>query len=132
MRGEHRADLVLRVEASRWSWKFIYPQEGITSRVLVLPVGQRVRFEVTSADVIHAFWVPAFRTKVDAVPNMVTVLHVTPTVTGTEADSHAMRVRCAELCGLGHDVMHAPVRVFEKAEFDRWIEEQKPRAQGGR
>ncbi len=130
MRGEHRADLVVRVEAQRWSWKFTYPQHGVVSRALVLPVNQRVRFEVSSLDVLHAFWVPAFRTKVDAVPGLQTVLHVTPTVVGTPADSFNLRVRCAELCGLGHDAMFTAVRVVEQAEFDRWIGAQRPRAQG--
>lgn len=129
MRGEHRADLAVRVEAARWSWKFIYPN-GVASRVLVLPAGRRIRFEVISLDVLHAFWVPAFRTKVDAVPGLVTMLHVTPTVTGTERDSHTLRVRCAELCGLGHDVMHVPVRIVAQGAFDRWLAEQQPQARG--
>ncbi len=132
MRGEHRADLVVRVEAARWSWKFTYPQHRVVSRVLVLPVNRRVQFEVSSVDVLHAFWVPAFRTKVDAVPNLETILRVTPTTVGSGRDNFNLRVRCAELCGLGHDVMYNQVRIVEQAEFDRWISEQKPQAQGGR
>jgi cytochrome c oxidase subunit 2 len=132
MRGEHRADLVVRVEAMRWGWKFTYPEHGVTSRVLVLPVNRRVQFAVTSVDVLHAFWVPAFRTKVDAVPGLETILRVTPTTIGSGRDNFNLRVRCAELCGLGHDVMHVPVRILEQAEFDRWVAAQKPQARGGR
>lgn len=128
MRGEHRADLVVRVEAARWSWKFTYPEQGVVSRALVLPVGRRVRFEVTSQDVLHAFWVPAFRTKIDAVPGLQTVLLVTPTVTGSPEKDFNFRVRCAELCGLGHDIMYVPVRVIEQAEFEQWLGAQKRQA----
>ncbi len=131
IRGEPHADLVVRVEAVRWGWKFTYPQFGVTGGALVLPVNRRVRFEVTSVDVLHSFWVPAFRLKVDAVPGLETFLHVTPTVIGTATDNFNLRVQCAELCGLGHDIMHTPVRVVEQAEFDLWIGAQKPRAQGG-
>lgn len=118
------ADLVVRVRASRWLWQFDYPQQGRTSRELVLPVGRRVRFEVTSVDIVHSFWVPAFRTKVDAVPNLTTVLHVTPTRTGSFQDSVDLRVQCAELCGVGHGIMAAPVRVLDPEAFDAWAAEQ--------
>ncbi len=120
-------DLVVRVRASRWLWQFDYPEQGVSARELVLPVGRRVRFEVTSSDIVHSFWVPAFRTKIDAVPNLTTYLHVTPTRKGSPEGSPQLRVQCAELCGVGHGIMAAPVRVVEPEQFDAWLVEQRKR-----
>lgn len=121
--------MVVRVEGSRWVWKVTYPKQGVTSYgELVLPVGRQVRFEVTSTDVIHAFWVPAFRMKVDAVPGRVTTIYATPDKTGTFENDSGYRLQCAELCGLGHALMTVPVRVAEPAQFDAWAAQQAPTA----
>ncbi len=120
-------DLVVRVRASRWLWQFEYPDQQVTSRELVLPVGRRVRFEVTSVDIVHSFWVPAFRTKIDAVPNLTTYLHVTPTRTASYEQTVDLRVQCAEACGVGHTIMAAPVRVLEPEAFDAWVAQQRRR-----
>lgn len=125
--GGADGDLVVRVRGSRWLWQFEYPEQGVTARELVLPVGRRVRFEVTSTDIVHSFWVPAFRTKIDAVPNLTTYLHVTPTRTGSFEDSVDLRVQCAELCGVGHALMASPVRVLEPEKFDAWVADQARR-----
>ncbi len=127
LRGDRHAELVVRVEGARWFWKFSYPQYGISSRELVLPVNRRVRFEVTSIDVVHSFWVPAFRVKIDAVPGMVTTVYLTPSKTGTVKDNFNLRLQCAELCGLGHSLMAAPVNVQEQAKFDAWVAGAKSR-----
>ncbi len=121
LRSDRHADLVVRVEGSRWVWRFVYPESGVTSRELVLPVGRRVRFDVTGVDVVHSFWVPAFRVKVDAVPGMTTSVYVTPTRTGDQAGDVNFRVQCAELCGLGHHLMAAPVRVVDPGAFEAWV-----------
>lgn len=121
LRAHPTADLVVRVEGSRWLWKFSYPQHGVTAREVVLPVNRRVRFDVTATDVLHSFWIPAFRVKIDAVPGMVTHVLVTPTATGSFEDNFHLRLQCAELCGLGHHLMRSPVRVVEPAEFDAWV-----------
>ena len=118
-------DLVVQVEGSRWAWKTTYPQHRVvTYGEIVLPVGQTVRFDVTATDVLHSFWVPAFRMKVDAVPGRVTTIYATPNRTGSMADDSGFRLQCAELCGLGHYVMRAPVRVVEPAEFEAWLSQQ--------
>lgn len=119
------AELVVRVRASRWLWQFEYPEHNVTARELVLPAGRRVRFEVTSVDIVHSFWVPAFRTKIDAVPNLTTYLHVTPTRVGSFEDSVDLRVQCAELCGVGHGIMAAAVRVVEPERFQEWLAQQR-------
>ena len=108
-------EMVVEVTGSQWSWRFDYPEQGLTSTELVLPVNQPIRFEITSTDVIHNLWVPEFRVKQDAVPGAVNLLRVTPTVVGN------YKVRCAELCGLRHSQMLADVRVLERSEFDSWV-----------
>jgi len=126
LRANQNADLVVRVEGARWFWKATYPDYGITTREIVLPVHRRVRFEVTSVDVVHSFWIPAFRMKIDAVPGMVTRVFVTPTRKGTFKEDYHFRLQCAELCGLGHSLMTAPVTVLEQSEFDAWVGKTKP------
>ncbi len=123
LRGEQTADLVIEVEGQRWFWTVTYPNGGVSLDELVLPVDTRVRFDVTSVDVLHSFWVPAFRTKIDAVPGRTTELFVTPDRIGTMDDDSNLRAQCAELCGLGHAIMSMPVRVVEKAEFEFWMDE---------
>lgn len=115
-------DLVVEVEAVQWAWIVTYPEQDV--RVLdemVLPVEQGVRFRITSTDVLHSLWIPAFRQKIDAVPGRVTELHVTPTRIGDYDGDIAYRVQCAELCGLDHQRMTMPVRVVTEEEFEAWI-----------
>ncbi len=111
-------ELVVNVTGQMWSWSFEYPDYGIKSTELVLPVGRPVRFDITSRDVIHDFWVVEFRLKQDAVPGMVKSLWITPVLEGE------YRVRCAELCGAGHAFMYAPVKVVSQEAFDAWVQEQ--------
>ncbi len=92
----------------------------------MLPMGQRVRFDVTSIDVLHAFWIPAFRMKIDAVPGMVTTVYATPDKTGTFQDDYGFRLQCAEMCGTFHSKMMLPVRVVETGEFDDWVAQMTP------
>lgn len=132
-RGSSRADLVVRVTGSQWSWTVAYPDQGGVSTLdeMVLPVGRRVRFEVTSTDVIHALWIPAFRVKVDAVPGRTTVVYATPTRVGTFHTDLAYRLQCAELCGLGHASMRLGVEVVPEEEFRAFIEELRAEGTGG-
>lgn len=118
--------LTIQVEAFRWGWNITYPEARVTTnRELVLPVGQPIRFEVTSLDILHSFWIPGFRTKIDAVPGRTTLMFATPERTGGFEEDPNLRVQCAELCGLGHGVMAIPVRVLEVAKFEAWLQEQE-------
>lgn len=128
-RREHQEpDLIVRVEGQRWSWTVSYPQYDVsTMREMVLPVGQRVRFEVTSRDVVHSFWVPAFRVKIDAVPGLVTSTGAVPTHLGSFEETSTFRVQCAELCGTNHAYMVLPVRVVQKEEFEAWLAANRKR-----
>ena len=121
LRGESSAEIVVEVSAQRWSWTLTYENGAVSRDELVLPVDQRVRFDVTALDIVHSFWVPAFRTKIDAVPGRVTELYVTPDRLGSFEDVPGLRVQCAEICGLGHARMAMPVRVVEEDEFEAWV-----------
>lgn len=120
--------LIVNVTGFRWAWVVDYEESGVSqlssSGELVLPVDHQVVFRVSSTDVVHSFWIPAFRMKIDAIPGRTTELSLTPTRLGDFADDAAYRVQCAELCGLDHAVMAIPVRVVEQAEFDEWLASQ--------
>ena len=122
-------DLVVQVEGSRWVWKVTYPnQEVVSFTEMVLPVDQKTLFQVTATDVLHSFWVPAFRMKIDAVPGRTTEIRVTPDKVGSEEMDNGFRLQCAELCGLGHYVMKVPVRVVEMEEFEEWVAQNTTKA----
>jgi cytochrome c oxidase subunit 2 len=117
----------MRVDAvgQQFAWSFKYPQDGnFTAQELVLPVNRPVFFYVTTKDVIHSFWVPAFRLKYDAVPGLTTKLHVTPNRIGR------YDVVCAELCGLGHATMRQTARVVSQQDFDAWKARAQSAAKG--
>ena len=113
-----RADpdaMVVKVTGRQWSWSFEYPDYGVSSKELRLPVGKQIHLEMTSTDVIHSFWVPEFRVKQDLVPGRVTELRITPILEGS------WKVRCAEICGASHYAMETPVIVTSQADFDAWM-----------
>ncbi|NOJ48489.1 cytochrome c oxidase subunit II [Bradyrhizobium archetypum] len=91
----------------------------IESGELHLPVGKPVKVLLRSVDVLHDFYVPEFRAKMDMVPGMVTYFWMTPIRTGT------FDVLCAELCGAAHAQMRSKVIVEEDAEYHAWLEQQK-------
>lgn len=112
-------EMVVNIEGRQWSWVFEYPDAGVVSYTeMVLPVDQPIRMEMTATDVLHSFWVPAFRVKQDLVPGRTTIVRVTPSEEGDYA------LRCAELCGLSHWSMVVPVRVVTTAEYEQWLSEQ--------
>ncbi|MBI4298093.1 MAG: cytochrome c oxidase subunit II [Chloroflexi bacterium] len=115
------SELEVKVTALQWAWLFEYPEWGVRSGELRLPVDRPVLFRLTSRDndVVHSFWVPEFRVKQDAVPGRETALRVTPNAVGD------YQLLCAELCGLGHAYMRASARVVPEADFMAWIESLK-------
>lgn len=121
--GEPDTELQVNVLAFQWGWQFEYPNSGVTSFELRLPVDRRVVLNLTSRDVVHSFWVPEFGPKEDAVPGMVTQLRLTPHTIGE------YRLECAELCGFGHTFMLAPVHVTPAGDFENWLREQQSRPQ---
>ena len=119
--------VVVNVEAYQWGWRFTYSGQGVTvvsppsgefvaGPQMVLPLDQTTRIVLTSNDVIHAFWVPDFLYKHDAIPGRTFAFDITPTRTGT------FYGECAEFCGLNHAYMTFSVRVVQPAEFAMWLE----------
>lgn len=114
--------LVVDVTAFRWSWRFAYPRYGLAvvgtpqaPPTLVLPVGETTQVNLTSVDVDHSFWVPAFLFKRDALPGYVNRFDETPTRIGT------FRGLCSQFCGIDHAFMLFRVRVVPHAVFARWL-----------
>ena len=122
------SQLKVRVVGEQFTWTFFYRGQGgkeVASNQLYVPRGRQVNFDVQSKDVLHDFWVPAFRQKIDAVPGITTRFTIEPTRLGTYP------VVCAELCGLGHSVMRQSAHVVSPADFDKWLGDQERRAAGG-
>jgi cytochrome c oxidase subunit II len=110
-------EMQVRVVGQQFAWTFYYKQNGkeLASPQLHLPVNVPVRFTLQSKDVLHDFWVPAFRIKKDVVPGINVNYRVTPNRVGTYP------VVCAELCGLGHAVMRADATVEPRAKFQKFL-----------
>ncbi|HEX6618320.1 MAG TPA: cytochrome c oxidase subunit II [Solirubrobacteraceae bacterium] len=123
---------VVTVTGEQFTWSFAYNEGGkrFTTAQLYLPAGKSVKFDVKSKDVIHDFWVPDFRMKIDAVPGITTHYRVTPKNPAAIGD-HA--IVCAELCGLGHAFMRQTAHILAPADFDKWVQKMtaKPAAGGG-
>ena len=118
----------IRVVGEQFTWNFYYPGDGgeeIRSNQLYVPINRPINFTIQSKDVIHDFWVPEFRMKVDAVPGIDTHLRVTPKRIGEYP------VVCAELCGLGHSTMRQSAHVLTQEDFDARLQELQQQAAGG-
>lgn len=144
-----KAEMSIKVTGHQWKWQYDYPKEGISfvsnlaqsskdvvrgtdaqrealdhylmevDKRLVLPVDTSVRFLITSNDVIHNWWVPAFGVKQDANPGFINDAWATIDEIGT------YRGQCAELCGKDHGFMPIVVDVVSKADYAQWVAEQQ-------
>jgi cytochrome c oxidase subunit 2 len=120
-------DLTINVSGQMWQWNVEYAGIGVKvagGQELLLPVDRHVQVNITSKDVLHSFWVPAFRQRMDAVPGHTTTLHITPDRLGDPADS-AYRLQCSQLCGVGHAYMQMHVRVVSQDDFNAWVTSQQ-------
>lgn len=135
------ADLTVKATGNQWSWSYEYPDQGIAEYIsnmlpeeevaargmpsslyrlaadepIVVPVGKTVRVLITASDVIHAFALPAFGLKVDAVPGRTNE-------TWFNAEREGVYYgQCSELCGVDHAFMPIEIRVVSQAEFERWV-----------
>ena len=116
-------DAVIEVIARQWFWEFRYLDGdgnavAMTRDVLAMPLAQMVEFRVTSADVIHSFWIPRLGGKMDAIPGRVNRLRLR-----ADHDGRGTPIagQCAELCGMSHAHMHFDVQVLEAGEWDAWL-----------
>lgn len=140
------AEMTLKIVGRQWYWEYEYPDQGgiaFESRLVgdkdlkdgqprlltvdnevVIPVDTTVRVQVTGGDVIHAWAVPAFGVKIDAVPGRLNETWLKATRTGI------YHGQCSELCGVDHGFMPITVRVVSKEEFAGWVEQQKAGLEG--
>ena len=113
--------LHIKATGRMWSWLFSY-DNGKTADKLYVPVGQPVKIELHADDVLHAFYVPAFRVKRDMVPGMTNWVWFVAEKPGS------FDLFCAEYCGVGHAAMVTTVEALPAAEFQAWLEAQSTTA----
>ena len=104
------------VTAKQWMWKFAYPTGPTSADVLVVPVGRPVKLIMTSRDVIHSFYVPAFRIKQDVIPGRAVTTWFEAIEPGT------FEVLCTQYCGTRHSFMRAQVTALAAADYARWLD----------
>ena len=112
--------MVVEIVGHQWWWEVHYPEHQLTTRnELHIPVGRTINLQLTSADVIHSFWVPELGGKMDLLPDGVNTLVL-------EADQPGEhRSQCAEFCGLQHADMRLRVVAEPQEQFESWITEQR-------
>jgi cytochrome c oxidase subunit II len=117
--------LIVDVQGQQFAWTFTYPGYGnLKTGILALPVNRQVEFRITAVehDVLHSFYIPAFRLKQDAVPGVPQKMIANPDRIGT------YMVTCAELCGIGHSQMRTVLHVMSASDFTAWIADEKKAA----
>jgi cytochrome c oxidase subunit 2 len=117
-------EIQVGVTGQQFAWTFQYPPsvtggKPVESDQLYLPKGESVQFGLHSKDVIHAFWIPAFRLQEDVVPGITVHYRATPDRLGTYP------IVCNLLCGLGHSLMRAQVHVVTEAQFKTWLKRRQ-------
>jgi cytochrome c oxidase subunit 2 len=149
MEDSSESDLTIKVTGYQWMWQYEYVGEGVSfyskmstpreailnkeqkgedyllavDNRLVVPVGKKIRFQHTSADVIHSWWVPALSVKKDAIPGYIN------TNWARIDEPGVYRGKCAELCGRGHGFMPVVVEALPPEEFRAWLEQKKAGSQ---
>ena len=108
----------VEVIGQMFSWIFVYDNDKETENELVVPEGQAIKLNISSKDVLHSFFVPAFRIKVDAVKGMETYVWFQADEVG-EYD-----IQCTEYCGVDHSAMVGKLKIIPEDEFNIWIEEE--------
>ncbi|RLV59196.1 cytochrome c oxidase subunit II [Parashewanella curva] len=145
MEDPSNSDLTIKITGSQWKWHYDYFDKGVgfysvlatprdqienkqakqehylleVDKPLVLPTDRKIRFLMTSDDVIHSWWMPAFAVKKDAIPGFINEAWARIDKPGT------YRGQCTELCGKDHGFMPIVVKAVEGPEFDTWLASQK-------
>jgi len=122
MRTPPEDSLEVTVIGRQWLWQFKYNNGKTTLNELYIPEGRPIKLVMTSEDVLHSFFVPAFRVKQDLVGGMYTYLWFTPTKTGT------YELYCTEYCGTGHSAMLGKVVVMSPEEYEKWEKGEEEKA----
>ncbi len=116
LRNVPEGAIEINVYAQMYSWIFVYPNDKETENELVVPLGKPIKLNITSEDVLHGLFIPAYRIKVDAVNGMTTYAWFQAEKTGEHT------VKCTEYCGVGHADMTATLRVVTEEEYIKWLE----------
>lgn len=116
-------EIVVEVTGEQFAWSYAYPHSvtggaPLKTTELYVPNGQSVFFKMRSKDVIHAFWIPAFRLQEDVVPGITTTYRATPDRLGSYP------VVCNLLCGVGHSTMRSTIHVVTPGQFHSWLSRQ--------
>lgn len=119
MRRPPENPLEVSVVGQQWMWKFQHPDGQREIDELHVPVGRPVRLTMASQDVIHSFYVPAFRLKYDVIPGRFTHMWFEATKTGE------FHIFCAEYCGTNHAQMTGTITVMEPREYQEWLSDQR-------
>lgn len=106
----------VKVYGYMWGWNFEY-ENGKKTDTLYIPSGSLTKLEMTSRDVNHSFYIPAFRIKEDVIGGRINKIFLDPQKTGS------FYVACAEYCGLNHSYMYTKLHVLEPEEFEAWLKE---------
>ena len=106
----------IKATGQKWFWTFDYPNGANMVNDLVVPVGKPVKLLLSSQDVIHSFFVPDFRIKMDVLPNRYTLTWFEATNTGE------FQIYCTEYCGKGHSEMLGKVKVLSETDYNVWLE----------
>ncbi len=114
LRADVKGAYEIKVYAFMWGWNFEYPN-GKKTDTLYVPLSRKTKLILTSRDVNHSFYVPAFRLKEDVIGGRNHFLMITPKTTGS------YDIACAEYCGLNHSKMYTKLHVLEDKEFDIWV-----------
>lgn len=109
----------IEVYGQSFSWLFYYPNEKETENELVVPVNTPIKLNITSDDVIHSLFIPAFRVKVDAVNGLTTYAWFLPEKEGE------FLFQCTEFCGSGHADMTGVIKVVTQEKYEAWLEEDE-------
>ncbi len=131
-RARHPPDdaMEINVIGKQWMWKFQHPQGKREINTLHLPLGIPVKFVMTSQDVIHSLYIPAFRIKQDVVPGRYTTMWTIPMKLGE------YRLYCSQYCGTGHSRMTGAVFVMKKNDYQQWLtsgdQSESPAREGAR
>ena len=115
MRSERKNALEVHVYGQMWNWDFAYKNGKRTAGTLYIPVNTPVKLIMSSRDVIHSFFVPAFRIKQDVLPGRYTALWFKAVKKGL------FNVFCTEYCGTGHYNMNAKVHVMDRQTWEKWL-----------
>jgi cytochrome c oxidase subunit 2 len=136
-------DVTINVTGFQWQWQFTYqgakvrvdpgqPPQDLTLRgtiakpqTIYLPVGRKIHFNLQARDVIHAFYVPEFLFKRDAIPGRTNSFEVTVDKAGSYPG------QCAQFCGLAHNAMHFTIRAVSPAEYQAWLQRSVKQAESG-